>query len=131
MKGLASLSSALHERVLGAMLRRAEHGLIRIAGPDGTHYEQRGPHDGPVAALSICHWRALRRLIFGCALGFAESYLDGEWDTPELASVLRYGAVNLDTEAANLLQYQQAYEASGKVIQTAQTVFDSLLQAIT
>jgi cyclopropane-fatty-acyl-phospholipid synthase len=102
MKGLASLSSALHERVLGAMLRRAEHGLIRIAGPDGTHYEQRGPHDGPVAALSICHWRALRRLIFGGALGFAESYLDGEWDTPELASVLRYGAVNLDTEADSL-----------------------------
>jgi cyclopropane-fatty-acyl-phospholipid synthase len=102
MKGLASLSSALHERVLGAMLRRAEHGLIRIAGPDGTHYEQRGPHDGPVAALSIRHWRALRRLIFGGALGFAESYLDGEWDTPELASVLRYGAVNLDTEADSL-----------------------------
>jgi len=102
MKGLASLSAALHERVLGAMLRRAEHGLIRIAGPDGTHYEQRGPHDGPVAALSIRHWRALRRLIFGGALGFAESYLDGEWDTPELASVLRYGAVNLDTEADSL-----------------------------
>jgi len=102
MKGLASLSSALHERVLGAMLRRAEHGLIRIAGPDGTHYEQRGPHDGPVAVLSIRHWRALRRLIFGGALGFAESYLDGEWDTPELASVLRYGAVNLDTEADSL-----------------------------
>jgi cyclopropane-fatty-acyl-phospholipid synthase len=102
MKALASLSAALHERVLGAMLRRAEHGLIRIAGPDGTHYEQRGPHDGPVAALSIRHWRALRRLIFGGALGFAESYLDGEWDTPELASVLRYGAVNLDTEADSL-----------------------------
>ena len=102
MKGLASLSAALHERVLGAMLRRAEHGMIRIAGPDGTHYEQRGPRDGPVAALSIRHWRALRRLIFGGALGFAESYLDGEWDTPELASVLRYGAVNLDTEADSL-----------------------------
>jgi cyclopropane-fatty-acyl-phospholipid synthase len=102
MKGLASLSAALHERVLGAMLRRAEHGMIRIAGPDGTHYEQRGPREGPVAALSIRHWRALRRLIFGGALGFAESYLDGEWDTPELASVLRYGAVNLDTEADSL-----------------------------
>ena len=38
--------------------------------------------------------------------------------------------VNLDQEASNLLRYQQAYEASGKVIQTAQTLFDSLLAAI-
>jgi cyclopropane-fatty-acyl-phospholipid synthase len=97
MKGLANLSASLHQRLLAAMLRRAQHGMIRIAGPDGTSYEQQGPHDGPVAALHIRRWRALRRLIFGGALGFAESYLDGEWDTPELASVLRYGAVNLDT----------------------------------
>lgn len=36
--------------------------------------------------------------------------------------------VNLDTEAANLLQYQQAYQASGKVIQIASTLFDQLLK---
>ena len=35
--------------------------------------------------------------------------------------------VNLDQEAANLLRYQQAYQASGKVIETAQTLFNSLL----
>jgi flagellar hook-associated protein 1 FlgK len=36
--------------------------------------------------------------------------------------------VNLDQEAANLLRYQQAYQASGKVMATAQTLFNSLLQ---
>jgi len=36
--------------------------------------------------------------------------------------------VNLDEEAANLLQYQQAYQASAKVIQVAQTIFDTLIQ---
>jgi flagellar hook-associated protein 1 FlgK len=35
--------------------------------------------------------------------------------------------VNLDEEAANLLKYQQAYQASGKVIQIAGTLFDTLL----
>jgi flagellar hook-associated protein 1 FlgK len=35
--------------------------------------------------------------------------------------------VDLDTEAANLLRYQQAYQASGKVIQIASTLFDQLL----
>ncbi len=36
--------------------------------------------------------------------------------------------VNLDEEAANLLKYQQAYQAAAKAMSIAQTMFDSLLQ---
>ena len=36
--------------------------------------------------------------------------------------------VNLDEEASKLLQYQQSYQASAKILQVAQTVFDTLLQ---
>ena len=35
--------------------------------------------------------------------------------------------VNLDEEATNLLKYQQAYQAAGKVMQMASTLFDTLL----
>jgi flagellar hook-associated protein 1 FlgK len=35
--------------------------------------------------------------------------------------------VNLDEEAANLMRYQQAYQASGKMLQIASTLFDSIL----
>ena len=35
--------------------------------------------------------------------------------------------VNLDEEAANLLQYQRAYQASAKAMQIANTMFDALL----
>lgn len=35
--------------------------------------------------------------------------------------------VNLDEEAANLLRYQQAYQAASKVIQTANQMFEALL----
>ena len=38
--------------------------------------------------------------------------------------------VNLDEETINLLKYQQAYQASGKVIQTAGTLFDTILNAV-
>lgn len=40
----------------------------------------------------------------------------------------RYG-VNLDEEAAELLRYQQAYQASAQVIRIANELFDSLLDA--
>jgi len=36
--------------------------------------------------------------------------------------------VNLDEEAANLLKYQQAYQAAAKAMAIAQAMFDSLLQ---
>ena len=35
--------------------------------------------------------------------------------------------VNLDEEAANLIKYQQAYQAAAKVLQLAKQMFDSLL----
>ncbi len=35
--------------------------------------------------------------------------------------------VNLDEEAANLIRYQRAYQAAGKAIQVANTMFDTLL----
>ena len=38
--------------------------------------------------------------------------------------------VNLDEEAARLLQYQQAYEAAAKYLQVAQSTFDTLLQTL-
>ncbi len=37
--------------------------------------------------------------------------------------------VNLDEEAANLLRYQQAYQACARIVQASQTLFDSLLAA--
>lgn len=44
------------------------------------------------------------------------------------ANVASQSDVNLDDEAANLVRYQQAYQASAKVISVAQTLFDQLLQ---
>ena len=38
--------------------------------------------------------------------------------------------VNLDEEAAKLIQYQQAYQASAKLLQIAQNIFDNLIQTM-
>jgi flagellar hook-associated protein 1 FlgK len=37
--------------------------------------------------------------------------------------------VNLDEEAANLIMYQQAYNASAQIIQISRSLFDTLLTA--
>lgn len=38
--------------------------------------------------------------------------------------------VNLDEEAARLMQFQQSYQAAAKVLQVAQSVFDTLLNTV-
>lgn len=42
-------------------------------------------------------------------------------------AALDVSGVNLDEEATNLIKYQQAYQAAGKVMQIAGTIFDTLL----
>ncbi|GGY19391.1 flagellar hook-associated protein FlgK [Massilia dura] len=44
-----------------------------------------------------------------------------------IAAQQSVSGVNLDEEAADLLRYQQAYQAAGKVMQVAGTLFDTLL----
>ena len=39
-------------------------------------------------------------------------------------------SVNLDEEAADLIRFQQAYEASARIISTVQVMFDTLLNSI-
>ena len=43
-------------------------------------------------------------------------------------SLQSLSGVNLDEEAANLLRYQQAFQASSKVIEISNTLFDTLLR---
>ena len=49
-------------------------------------------------------------------------------DTAERARSATSG-VNLDEEAAKLIQYQQSYQAAAKMLQVAQSLFDTLLQS--
>ena len=60
---------------------------------------------------------------------FAASYSGQVADSTESARVAVAG-VNLDEEAARLLQFQQAYQAAAKYMQIAQGMFDTLLQTV-
>jgi len=41
-----------------------------------------------------------------------------------------FAGVNLDEEAANLLKYQQAYQASARILQTAKELFQTLIEVV-
>ncbi len=52
----------------------------------------------------------------------------GTYYTQAVAAQQAESGVNLDEEAGNLMRYQQAYQAAGKLMQAAGELFDILLQ---
>jgi flagellar hook-associated protein 1 len=75
--------------------------------------------------------RGMVSSIGGAARG-AEFSLEGQQAVQAQLEQVRLSesGVNLDEEAANLLRFQQAYQAAAQMINTADTIFQSLLSAV-
>ena len=88
---------SLAARVRARVFKRL-HGLgvgtLSVRDPEGHLYRFVGPEPGPEAHLQVHRSEALTRLISGGDLGFAEAYMDGAWDTPDLEALLELGALN-------------------------------------
>jgi cyclopropane-fatty-acyl-phospholipid synthase len=76
---------------LAARLRK---GTLTILLPDGRQLRCGGAEPGPAATLIVNDLTFARRLIHGGDIGFAEAYLRGEWDTPDLTQFLYLFCVN-------------------------------------
>jgi hypothetical protein len=57
-----------------------------------------GKQPGPQARLAIHSWRCLWRLAAGGDIGFAESYIAGEWSSPTLGALLDLALRNFTAE---------------------------------
>ena len=100
MTTLQPLSSPKSSHNLGAfalrriLSSRLQQGCLTITTPSGMRVANPGAGPGPDAELTLHRWRALRRLLFGGDLGLAEAYLDGDWDSPDLAALIELAALN-------------------------------------
>ncbi len=87
------LSSFALRRLLAA---RLQCGTLTLVTPHGERITNVGHTAGPHAELVVNRWRALRRLLIGGDLGFAEAYVDGDWDSPDLARFIEFAAHNAE-----------------------------------
>ncbi len=70
-------------------------GTLEVILPNGRHLLFSGRNRPEISAqLRIDKPRALRRLVTGGAVGFAEGYLEGDWSTSSLPDLLRLAAFN-------------------------------------
>ncbi|MDP3656540.1 MAG: cyclopropane-fatty-acyl-phospholipid synthase family protein [Brevundimonas sp.] len=69
-------------------------GRLTVLLPNGERHLLDGPQPGLSATLDIRDYRFARRVLASGDIGFAEGYMAGEWESPQLATLLEVLARN-------------------------------------
>ena len=85
------------EHSLGTLTR----GDLKIILPDGDQIVRKGKQLGMHGVLEIKKWSTFSQLIRRGDIGFAEAYVRGDWDSPDLAALMCVLAQNLDSFNGN------------------------------
>ena len=74
-------------RTVLQLLQRLQQGALTLQLPDGTlrHF---GPGGSPAAAITLRNWNVCSAALRSGDIGFAESYIAGDWTTPHLTDLL-------------------------------------------
>jgi cyclopropane-fatty-acyl-phospholipid synthase len=75
------------------LLERLQHGVLTVTFPDGQRAEY-GPGGGPRADIELRDWRCFTAALQSGDIGFAETWIDGGWNTSDLAALLGLFTVN-------------------------------------
>ncbi len=73
------------------------HGSLKVRLPDGRWVLVGGNGPGPDAELVLNNWRLPSRAFSGGTIGVAESYMDGDWESPDVTSFLELFVINTET----------------------------------
>jgi len=84
-------------RLLGGL----RHGRLDVQLPDGTQ-SRFGAADagGAHAAIRLANWNVCAAVLKTGDIGFAESYIAGDWTTPDLAALMKLFVANRDAVEA-------------------------------
>ncbi len=80
-----------------AFKRMAENwgpGAFSVELPDGRTIRMGGVEPGPEARMTVKDYRFIGRCLTDGDIGFAEGFMAGEWDTPDLATLLEVFSLN-------------------------------------
>ena len=98
--------SRLIKYIFKKWMKNIQSGELEILWPDGTNWLSKGEASGVNATIVVNNARFVRRCIFGGAIGFADSYIDGDWETPDLTQVISLGIANEEALSLSWTKYQ-------------------------
>lgn len=80
--------------LLLSLLARMRHGRLDLVVPGGQVFSFAGDLPGPDAAIHLGDWQVFDEVRRSGDVGFAQAYLDGRWQTPDLRALLELIALN-------------------------------------
>ncbi|MFC3226708.1 class I SAM-dependent methyltransferase [Marinibaculum pumilum] len=106
----------LWTRLLLRLARHVRCGAIRLTLPGGQTVQVSGERAGPQAELTIRRTRFARRLLLGGATGVGAAYIDGDFQSPDLAALVEWAVSNEDL-ARSALQAVPPLRLAGRALQ--------------
>jgi cyclopropane-fatty-acyl-phospholipid synthase len=85
------------------LLAGMKHGRLDVTFPDGQRAHFGDLHIAERADLRLANWNLVRAALKSGDIGFAESYIAGDWSTSDLVRLLEFFIANRD--AAESLIY--------------------------
>jgi len=92
-QNIAASLPAKARMVLSAAMALPQ-GILKVRIPDGRTLIVGGNAPGPEAELVMHNWRLPGRAFSGGTIGVAESYIDGDWESPDVTAFLELFVVN-------------------------------------
>lgn len=90
------MSRSMTTRIVDAIAGRIDQGSLRLERPDGSVREFRGSRPGPDSEIVIANSDIERSVLRHGASALGEGYVEGWWDTSDLAAFLTMAAINQD-----------------------------------
>ena len=81
-------------RMLLSLLGRLQHGHLDLVAPGGQTFSFTGTLPGPDATIQLMDWQVFDEVTRSGDVGFAETFLDRRWHTPDLRALLELMAIN-------------------------------------
>ncbi len=75
-------------------LVQMDSGTLELTIPDGRTFAIKGRQPGPAASVTLHNWNLPQRAITGGTIAVAESYMDGDWDSPDVGAFLELFLAN-------------------------------------
>lgn len=79
-----------------SIIQRIERGTLSFSLPDGRTFVARGGQAGPDGHFHVHNPQLFTRMVREGEMGFAEAYMDGWWDSPDLQKFLDVALLNND-----------------------------------
>ena len=78
------------------LLDRMRQGRLDLTFPDGQHAYYGDLRSGERADLRLANWNLVREALKSGDIGFAEAYIAGDWDSPDLVPAIEFFVANRD-----------------------------------